>query len=191
MHILQRSTRCSSDTTQGPWPLIHSLSNKPDYFDTSSCLAVYPHIQAWNGTVFKCLLLIQNSTSQYHPYSKNKAHTHLASIYLLFSHPCSSLLIHPGRLTWNLRIRGPGKGKSSEPNHHFQVPAVNLQGCSSTTLDQLMTWKYWIYGSNGWLLAVVDSSDSSFSTAPPDSRVESRMTCEGDGFCSTFAIGRS
>ena len=29
--------------------------------------------------------------------------------------------IHPWRLTWNLKNTGPGRGKSSEPNHHFQV----------------------------------------------------------------------
>ena len=41
------------------------------------------------------------------------------------------LVSHPGRLTAGTWEYGPpGKGKSSEPNHHFQVPAVNLPGCS-------------------------------------------------------------
>ena len=31
--------------------------------------------------------------------------------------------LHPGRLTWNLKIAQLKSGKSSEPNHHFQ-------GCS-------------------------------------------------------------
>ena len=39
--------------------------------------------------------------------------------------------VHPGRLTWNLRIRAPWKKEQHLPNHHFHVPAVNLRGCSS------------------------------------------------------------
>ena len=41
----------------------------------------------------------------------------------------------PGRWmagTWE--YGPPGKGKPSEPNHHFQVPAVNLPGCSGLYL---------------------------------------------------------
>ena len=45
--------------------------------------------------------------------------------------PCKKIILflyiiglHPGRLTWNLRIH-PWK----IPNHHFQVRAVNHRGC--------------------------------------------------------------
>ena len=41
-------------------------------------------------------------------------------------------LIHPGRLTWNLRVFIPGISENPLPNHHSQIPAVNLRGCSPT-----------------------------------------------------------
>ena len=36
--------------------------------------------------------------------------------------------IHPGRLTWNLRVQAPLEEENHGPNHHFQVLYVNLQG---------------------------------------------------------------
>ena len=42
--------------------------------------------------------------------------------------PSQNFGVHPGRLTWNLRIH-PQKRKSSEPNHHNQARFVHLWGC--------------------------------------------------------------
>ena len=73
----------------------------------------------------------------------------------------------------------------SSIRHIFAVHVVPFWEFNHTSNDELMIWHV---GSTdqGWLLAVVDSSDSSFSTSP-DSRVESRMTCDRvRGCCSTF-----
>ena len=45
--------------------------------------------------------------------------------------PKTWICLHPRKMNgWNLKITQLKSGKSSEPNHHFQLPAVNLPGCT-------------------------------------------------------------
>ena len=51
------------------------------------------------------------------------------SLIIMFSFSQEHLFhLHLGRLTWFTWECTPGKGKASEPKHHFQVQAVNLRG---------------------------------------------------------------
>ena len=68
-----------------------------------------------------------------------------------WNHPTwIQLFIHPVRLTWNLRKKQKktGKGKSSEPNHHFQVLCISMYFLCSSSGVYFPNYKWLFRPSN-------------------------------------------